>query len=182
MAYITLAQFKEILNLDVNSSVDDKTIRMILDETADTVEAYTGRNLSGTAKTQTDSYDFEPKIIIDNMDIQTLTSVSLDDVVLVKDTDYKCQLDIGFLELYRRSGNVLEVAYTYGLATTPGDVQTAFRIIAGQSWLRVKQERGNPKLAAERVGGLSTNFFAIGSENIEVNKAQNILDRYVRRE
>ena len=181
MAFITLAQFKEIQELEVNSTADDKTIQLILDETADEIEAYTGRNLSGTAKSQTDTYDFQPEIIIDNMDLQAISRVSVDSVRLTKDTDYKCDLDIGLLKLYH-PGEVVEVAYTYGLTTTPGDVNKAFRIIVGQSWLRVKQERDDPKIASDRAGGISTNFFAIGSENIEVNKAIEILDRYIRLE
>ena len=180
MAFTTLAQFKERLELDVNSTADDKAFQQILDDLLDEIESFTGRNFSGNPKTSSDVYDYDSEIILDNMDIRAVSSVRLDGRALSKaNGDYSYNLKLGIIKL-NQVGEVVEVTYEYGTTDTPGGVNRSFITIATQAWLRMKQERNDPKLSAERTGSVSKNFFALGAETAEGKRAVNSLRRYRR--
>ena len=179
MAFLTLEEFKTLYGLDINQATDDMAVAMVLQETQDFIQAYTGRNLSGEPQTVTGTYDYSSIIALDDMDIVSISSFTVDGINLTDGDGYTYDLAEGIV-YSKHPGRLANITYQFGTTSTPADVKTSFRILAHQAFQRILSERRDPKIAAERAGGASTNYFAIGAENDQGKKALAILDLHKR--
>lgn len=168
MAYPTLSDLKA--RLKITDSTADTVLTAILNGSVAWVESYTGRSFSGVEQTVTDEeHDLNAitqttdssVVMLRNIDVTAVTSVSLGDAVL--DSSEYIWNSLGRVVIYGRIFDVanlnfddfayIKVTYKHNKAT-PADISEAILTLAMTSWNDTLQQ--NSSTASSGVGSSSS--------------------------
>ena len=128
MSIVTVDQFKLYLQIDVADVTMDTLLQSLIDGVEDDIESQ-GLKLAAAAIVN-EKHDYFEVLYPDYYPINSVTSLTVDSVALVEDTDFFVYPN--FIRIDYSSDNKKSVVLSYnaGLTVVPDDVKTAIKLLA----------------------------------------------------